>query len=598
MKKNSLRSLINAVAFLAFFSVIGISASSVNAAEYYVDQDSGNNANSGLAGSPWKELPGTLSPTGAISGWKKIYAGDKITLSAGDVWSKSVKINSSYYDNATESNPITITSSSTSTRAIFDFASTGAGIGFEVHVQGITFQYLEIRNISTTGSAIGIVFGNDCDTSGKYGKVLHCYIHDIVDTAGYETATNQAFAVNFTISSNNEVAYNTLKNVSKKFIGAGEGGTCPSGPFSPTSYINVHHNVMEDDAAFAGSPMDHGVAMAGNNHSIHDNMVWSERPTTVEPAFAIKVDGTATAGTNNNNRIYNNLVLGWSSGMAIIDVPGVGNNEIVNNTIYLKEMDTYDTSGSGAAINGITLGGSTNVSGNKIRNNIIYGVHPNDTTGASTGMFICAASASCANNLVTNNLFYHDAANVDFRIGSNYRTVTTMETSGVWNGLSGNVAENNIVDNPKFSGGTHPLNNVPSGFDASWHPNADGLNISSDSKAKDMGYALSSPFNADIKNASRPQGSAWDIGAYEYSGSALTPTCSDNIQNQNETGIDCGGVCPACSVVPPAPTTYNLTNFISLFQNWLGIGNSTSDVNNDGIVNTRDLGIMMSNWVN
>ena len=26
-----------------------------------------------------------------------------------------------------------------------------------------------------------------------------------------------------------------------------------------------------------------------------------------------------------------------------------------------------------------------------------------------------------------------------------------------------------------------------------------------------------------------------------------TPTCSDNIQNQGETGIDCGGPCPACS---------------------------------------------------
>lgn len=81
-------------------------------------------------------------------------------------------------------------------------------------------------------------------------------------------------------------------------------------------------------------------------------------------------------------------------------------------------------------------------------------------------------------------------------------------------------------------------------------------------------------------------------------GSNPTPTCSDNIQNQNETGIDCGGVCPACQIAPPAPTTYNLTNFISLVQNWLGIGNSTSDVNNDGIVNTRDLGIIMSNWAN
>jgi len=42
--------------------------------------------------------------------------------------------------------------------------------------------------------------------------------------------------------------------------------------------------------------------------------------------------------------------------------------------------------------------------------------------------------------------------------------------------------------------------------------------------------------------------------------------------------------------------TYNLSNFISILNNWLGIGDNTSDLNNDGIVNTRDLGIVMSNW--
>ena len=33
-------------------------------------------------------------------------------------------------------------------------------------------------------------------------------------------------------------------------------------------------------------------------------------------------------------------------------------------------------------------------------------------------------------------------------------------------------------------------------------------------------------------------------------GAAPTPTCTDRIQNQGETGIDCGGPCTACAVVP------------------------------------------------
>ncbi|HBO16740.1 MAG: hypothetical protein UR69_C0001G0295 [Candidatus Moranbacteria bacterium GW2011_GWE2_35_2-] len=75
---------------------------------------------------------------------------------------------------------------------------------------------------------------------------------------------------------------------------------------------------------------------------------------------------------------------------------------------------------------------------------------------------------------------------------------------------------------------------------------------------------------------------------------SISETCSDNIQNQDETGIDCGGVCEACVI----PTIYTLTNFISAITNWLQIGNTESDVNSDRIVNTRDLGVIMSNWGN
>ncbi len=39
---------------------------------------------------------------------------------------------------------------------------------------------------------------------------------------------------------------------------------------------------------------------------------------------------------------------------------------------------------------------------------------------------------------------------------------------------------------------------------------------------------------------------------------------------------------------------YTLTNIVSHLTHWLGRGNSESDVNSDGIFNTRDLGIMMS----
>jgi hypothetical protein len=116
------------------------------------------------------------------------------------------------------------------------------------------------------------------------------------------------------------------------------------------------------------------------------------------------------------------------------------------------------------------------------------------------------------------------------------------------------------------------------------------FSLQSTSPAIDAGTTFAST-PTDFLGTSRPQGSAYDIGAFEYV-SAAPETCTDNIQNQDETGIDCGGVCDACII----PTTYNLTNFISAITNWLGIGNETSDVNSDGIVNSRDLGVVMSGW--
>ena len=47
------------------------------------------------------------------------------------------------------------------------------------------------------------------------------------------------------------------------------------------------------------------------------------------------------------------------------------------------------------------------------------------------------------------------------------------------------------------------------------------------------------------------------------------PSCSDGIQNQGETGIDCGGPCTPCPVcVPPATYSLTVTNEPSTWQQY------------------------------
>ena len=77
-------------------------------------------------------------------------------------------------------------------------------------------------------------------------------------------------------------------------------------------------------------------------------------------------------------------------------------------------------------------------------------------------------------------------------------------------------------------------------------------------------------------------------------------TCqSDGIQSRtitSSTPTGCVGGSPVLTQSCTSVTTYNLTNFLQLTADWLKTISSPADVNADGKVDSRDLGIMMSNW--
>jgi Secretion system C-terminal sorting domain len=60
-------------------------------------------------------------------------------------------------------------------------------------------------------------------------------------------------------------------------------------------------------------------------------------------------------------------------------------------------------------------------------------------------------------------------------------------------------------------------------------------------------------------------------------GSAPAPTCNDGIQNQGETGVDCGGPCTPCQ--PPAETILLASYFESGWDSWADGGSDVTRVN-------------------
>ncbi len=68
------------------------------------------------------------------------------------------------------------------------------------------------------------------------------------------------------------------------------------------------------------------------------------------------------------------------------------------------------------------------------------------------------------------------------------------------------------------------------------------------------------------------------------------------IYNTTPPNIDSYGN-PFIGPIIASSITYSISNFTTLISNWLHLGSgNASDINIDGIINTKDLGIMMSKW--
>jgi len=153
---------------------------------------------------------------------------------------------------------------------------------------------------------------------------------------------------------------------------------------------------------------------------------------------------------------------------------------------------------------------------NRIYNNTIYRRPGGSTTEyAHTGIII---HADATDTIVRNNYV-------------SFPDVTGPKTLIDDNSGSAESSNNVMTTTPYFA---DPDNSNPLLRDFSLTASA--------IEAIDQGAAV--PVYDDFAGAVRI--ALYDIGAFLYGEGAPEPTCSDLTQNGDETGIDCGGSCPAC----------------------------------------------------
>jgi parallel beta-helix repeat protein len=185
-----------------------------------------------------------------------------------------------------------------------------------------------------------------------------------------------------------------------------------------------------------------------------------------------------SSGNNNvnNNILRNNYIHNNGGRVTNVGVTGgiilaSGSNNIAYNNIICGQVNGY----------GIQIAYTNGGTNNQVYNNTIYS---NDLAG----IYI---DPTAPNSIINNNIIYNNGSGI------------------VDGGATGTVLSNNLTTDPKFV-------NV----------SANDFSLQASSPAINAGMTIS-VVTTDMKGVARPQGAAYDIGAYEYS-QGTTPLPAPN----------------------------------------------------------------------
>jgi hypothetical protein len=462
-----------------------------NSATYYIDQTSGNDKNSGTStSSPWKNSPGMVTYTGS----GQLKAGDTVYFDKDDIWIVTGSPQGlflvggvSYIGDEWEAN-----SGSTGYRAKIragnDFNDNGV-IRFRDHPSIQTlFKGFEVDANNMSANGIDINHGFWSLMNGATKRVENVEVHHVF-TEQSKGEYKYGIAMSNWGGSNGILENVEIINCSVHDIGRDAIVLYPSDdPNSKIGNITVRgcevYNTGQDPNYGSGNG-GHGVVIKGwvYNSTIENNYVHNVNSS------AIFVSGPEDDGSQrgvDNVTVRNNILTAQS------------NNGIVR--LYKK--------------------GAKNM---KVYGNILF-----DNT--STGGFNLGGNSGTLDLLVYNNTFY----NTFVDLGSHSSSVNTFEFKNniiqyASNQLRNAGAIKNQSNNLLVSSspGFKDINNKPTGFTGLYgvdiRPNTDGFSLTSTSSAIDKGAALANAYSGSINRIQRPQGSAWDIGAYEFSSVGVIP---------------------------------------------------------------------------
>lgn len=358
----------------------------------------------------------------------------------------------------------------------------------------VKFHYIEVDNAGTANNHHGIQFSN---TSQGGNEISYSSIHDAYQDAiqgGTNSAVNEYALV--TIHNNN------LYNISDDGIQSGGG-------------LDIYNNTiggMRVPPRGSGHP-DGIQAMGGYvriyNNTFHDFIGNSN--IFVDPI-------NLTGQIARNIYVYNNLFYttqlntGYTDAIEIWgDTPNPPNGL---DSVYVLNNTIVDFGATGISVGPGKIGVAGTLTNTRIQNNIIYNTYK--ASGYGTAIMLGQGVYNTSDVVVDYNTVHEGNLGVS-RLG--------------WNGVG--YAYNTFVANGY--GQANGIHSVPNFISyIQYNLNNDYHLSSQDTSSRDRGINLLSYFTFDKDGVSRPQGSIWDIGAYEY---IQTAPSSDTTPPSAPTGL-------------------------------------------------------------
>lgn len=406
----------------------------------------------------------------------------------------------------------------------------------------ISGNYLTFDNLEVWGS-----FEAGIRTSGgDYVRITNCDIHHMGNVS-----TNDGDGL-YIISSYAYIGFNKIWECGSHSSWSGQYGN-----------YKVKNNIWEHNYIannyYTGIDLQHiNTGGSSGGHIVRFNTIIDSLPQSnyYDTGVGIQVlgkrDNYANVGWSwmKNIKIYGNIIIGHYLGInigSVCDSIYIYNNTLVNSRFFFFETKT--TGGEFSGTWTIPWHGW-------IQNNLVY-----QTFGS-------VMDISTDSNKVFNNNLYYSSSKTPFTVsGANI-------SFGQWQNWNiGKHDQLSINANPLFT-----------------DYNSNNFTLQPNSPAIDAGVLLNSEFSIGFNGMVRPQGSGWDIGAYEtYTGPDITPPRilyaelvnattlkimfsepinSDNISNLNNYSINTGiivlGAKDSSTVIilttsPHLPGNYSIT---------------------------------------